>query len=55
LANSTIYDNGNVGIGTTSPEHKFEVVGNVAIGAVAANFSDEGNNLHIWSSDIPGY
>ncbi len=46
---------GNVGIGFTNPAgHKLAVNGNVGIGAVVSGFNDEGNNIHIWTSDIAG-
>ena len=48
-----VTNSGSVGIGTNVPKQKLDVIGNVGIGAVASNFSDEGPNLHIWTSDVP--
>ena len=46
---------GTVAIGfTNSGGHKLAVSGNVAIGAAASAFNDEGDNIHIWTSDIGG-
>ncbi|MBN2375161.1 MAG: hypothetical protein JXD22_02075 [Sedimentisphaerales bacterium] len=53
LVSGTIYDNGNIGIGTTSPAEKLHVAGDIRIDANGdLTFKDDNTRIHQSSDDF---